>query len=143
MHTFLREAPRDRAARRLDAWLRIAIVQTLRHELLRGHRGRRGVPPTLLTAAQLSLAPNCDLSCEGCFTAGDRGGTAPTKDRIAFMVDQVIACGAFAVHVIGKGEPFLSRAWADELLDVIAEWPHAFFTIATHGMHFDSPLARR
>jgi hypothetical protein len=45
--------------------------------------------------------------------------------------------------VIGKGEPFLSPAWAGELLDVIEERPHVLFTIATHGMRIDDRLAER
>jgi MoaA/NifB/PqqE/SkfB family radical SAM enzyme len=93
--------------------------------------------------AQLALSPGCDLTCEGCYTAEDRGGSAPRRERIAYLVDEVVACGAFAVHVIGKGEQFLSPAWASELLDVIEARPHVFFTIATHAMRIDDALAAR
>ena len=62
---------------------------------------------------------------------------------MAFLVDEAVACGALAVHVVGKGEPFVSAAWAHELLDVIAARPHVFFTLATHGMHVDASHAAR
>lgn len=143
MGQFLREQPPEHAARRLDAWLRMGVLGTLRHELLSLRLGAPGVPPRLLMEAQLALSPGCDLTCEGCYTAEDRGGTAPRRERIAYLVDEAIACGAFAIHVIGKGEPFLSPRWAGELLDVIEERPHAFFTVATHGMHIDDALAER
>lgn len=143
MRRSLRRAPRARAAARLDAWARIGALGALRHELLGRALGTRGVPPRLLMEAQIALSPGCDLACEGCYTAEDRGGQAPRRDRIGYLVDEVVACGAFAVHVIGKGEPFLSPTWANELLDVIEARPHVFFTIATHGMHVDDALAAR
>jgi hypothetical protein len=143
MRRFLRERPRARAAARLDAWVRMGVLGAIRHELLGRRLGSPGVPPRLLMEAQLALSPGCDLTCEGCYTAEDRGGSAPRRERIAYLVDEIVACGAFAVHVIGKGEPFLSPRWANELLDVIEERPHVFFTIATHGMHIDDALAER
>lgn len=143
MLRFFREAPVPLAARRLDAWARMYALATLRHELLRPHAGRHGVPPRLLAEAQLALSPACDLACEGCYSVDDRGGKAPRRDDIAFLVDEVIGCGAFAVHLIGKGEPLLSPAWAGELLDVIEARPHALFTLATHGMHLTDALAER
>jgi uncharacterized Fe-S cluster-containing radical SAM superfamily protein len=143
MRRFLRERPRARAAARLDAWVRMGVLGSIRHELLGRRLGAKGVPPRLLMEAQLALSPGCDLTCEGCYTAEDRGGAAPRRERIAYLVDEVVACGAFAVHVIGKGEPFLSPRWANELLDVIEDRPHVFFTIATHGMHIDDALAER
>lgn len=143
MRRFLREQPRARAAAALDAWLRIGLLGTLRHEVLNRHLGKHGVPPRLLVEAQLALSPGCDLACEGCYTAEDRGGAAPRRARIAALVDDLVACGALCVHVVGKGEPFLSPTWANELLDVIAARPHVYFTIATHGMHIDDRLAER
>jgi hypothetical protein len=143
MGHFLRAHPPERAARRLDAWLRMGVLGTLRHELLNLRLGAPGVPPRLLMEAQIALSPGCDLTCEGCYTAEDRGGTAPRRERIAYLFDEAISCGAFAIHIIGKGEPFLSPRWAKELLDVIEERPHTFFTLATHGMHIDDALAER
>ncbi len=143
MRRFLREQPLSRAAAGLDAWVRIGLLGSLRHELLYKHRGTHGVPPRLLMEAQLALSPGCDLTCEGCYTAEDRGGVAPRRDRIAYLVDELVSCGALAVHVIGKGEPFLSPRWANELLDVIEARPQVFFTVATHGMHIDDALAAR
>ncbi len=143
MRGYLRERPRAQAAARLDAWVRMGLFAAVRHEVLGRRRGAPGVPPRLLTEAQLALSPGCDLTCEGCYTAEDRGGAAPRREAIAFLVDEVTACGAFVVHVIGKGEPFLSPAWANELLDVVEARPHVFFTVATHGMHIDDALAAR
>jgi hypothetical protein len=143
MRRFLRSQPRARAAPKLDAWTRIGALGALRHEMLGRALGAPGVPPRLLMEAQIALSPGCDLTCEGCYTAEDRGGQAPRRERIAYLVDEAVACGAFAVHVIGKGEPFLSPAWANELLDVIEERSHVFFTIATHAMHIDERLAAR
>ncbi len=143
MRAFLRHGPREIAARRLDAWVRIGAFCTLRHEVLGRHLGKHGVPPKLLTEAQLALSPGCDLTCEGCYTAEDRGGRAPSRERIAHLVDEAVSAGAFAIHVVGKGEPFLSPAWTKDLLSVIGERPHVFFTIATHGMRIDDDLAAR
>ncbi len=140
---YLREQPLSRAASRLDAWLRIGLLGTLRHEVLNGHRGAPGIPRRLLIEAQLALSPGCDLACEGCYSADDRGGVAPRRARIERLVDEAVSCGAFAVHVVGKGEPFLSPTWANELLDVVASRPHVFFTIASHGAHIDDALAAR
>lgn len=147
MRTSLARMPRSHAARRLDAWTRIGLLGNARHELLTRALGKGEgalrVPPRLLMEAQLALSPGCDLTCEGCYTNEDRGGKAPSRERIAYLVDEVVACGAFAVHVIGKGEPFLSPKWANDLLDVIEERSHVFFTIATHAMHIDDVLAER
>ncbi len=143
MRRFLRDREPRRAAAHLDAWVRIGALASMRHELLSRRLGTPGVPPRLLVEAQLALSPGCDLTCEGCYTAEDRGGSAPRRDDIAFLVDEVVACGAFVIHVIGKGEPFLSPTWAGELLDVIEARPHVFFTLATHGMHIDERFAER
>lgn len=143
MRRFLRDREPARAATHLDAWVRIGALASLRHELLGRRLGTPGVPPRLLVEAQLALSPGCDLSCEGCYTAEDRGGAAPRHDDIAFLVDELVACGAFVIHIIGKGEPFLSPTWAGELLSVIAARPHVLFTLATHGMHIDERLAER
>lgn len=140
---FLRERNPSAAAARLDAWVRIGAITALRHEVLAKYKGHRGVAPRLLTEAQLALSPGCDLACEGCYTREDRGGSAPRRERIAYLVDELVSCGVFTIHIIGKGEPFLSPAWAKELLSVIEERPHVFFTIATHGMHIDDELAAR
>jgi sulfatase maturation enzyme AslB (radical SAM superfamily) len=141
MRTFLRTAPRGIAARRLDAWVRMGAFSTLRHEVFGRYLGKHGVPPKLLTEAQLALSPGCDLACEGCYTAEDRGGRAPSRERIAYLVDEAVSCGAFSIYIVGKGEPFLSPAWTRELLSVIQERPHVFFVIATHGMRIDDALA--
>ncbi len=141
--SFLRERARHQVAARFDAWLRIGALTALRHEVLAKYKGRFGVAPRLLTEAQLALSPGCDLQCEGCYTQDDRGGTAPKRERIAYLVDELVSCGVFTIHIIGKGEPFLSPTWARELLSVIEERPHVFFTIATHGMHIDDELAAR
>jgi hypothetical protein len=143
MRRFLRDREPSRAATHLDAWLRIGALASLRHELLGRRLGTPGVPPRLLVEAQLALSPGCDLTCEGCYTAEDRGGSAPRREDIAYLVDELVACGAFVVHIVGKGEPFLSPTWAGELLDVIAARPHVLFTLATHGMHIDERLAER
>jgi hypothetical protein len=143
MRRFLRTAPRLRAARRLDAWVRIGLSGSLRHEVASRHAGEPGVLPRMLTQAQLALSPGCDLTCEGCYTDEDRGGAAPRRARMAWLVAEAAAAGAMGVHVIGKGEPFLSPAWAGELLDVIASRPDVFFTVATHGMRIDEALAAR
>jgi uncharacterized Fe-S cluster-containing radical SAM superfamily protein len=140
---FLRERSPKSAAARLDAWVRIGAITALRHEVLAKYKGQRGVAPRLLTEAQLALSPRCDLECEGCYTREDRGGSAPRRERIAYLVDELVSCGVFTIHIIGKGEPFLSPTWARELLSVIEERPHVFFTIATHGMHVDDELAAR
>ena len=143
MHDFVLTGPRWRVARRLDAWLRIGLSSTLRHQVLSAHLGTPSVPPRLLTHAQIALTARCDLSCEGCYSAEDRGGRAPNREDMAFLVDEAAACGAFVVHVVGKGEPFLSARWAAQLLAVIEARPHILFTVATHGMRIDASLARR
>ncbi|MFO0755732.1 MAG: radical SAM protein [Byssovorax sp.] len=143
MRRFLREREPARAAAHLDAWLRIGALGSMRHELLGRRLGTPGVPPRLLVEAQLALSPGCDLACEGCYTAEDRGGKAPRREDMAFLIDEAVRCGAFVIHLIGKGEPFLSPAWARELIAVIAARPHVLFTLATHGMHIDEAMAER
>ena len=140
---YLRDGDPKTAGARLDAWVRMALVGELRGNVLFPRRGREGVPTALLHQAQLALYPHCDLGCEGCFTEEDRVGRAPSGERIAWLVDEADACGAGVIHVVGKGEPFLSPTWANELLSVLEARPHLFFTLATHGMHVTREQADR
>jgi sulfatase maturation enzyme AslB (radical SAM superfamily) len=132
----------ERAGRVLDAYARMVAVGLLRHEALALGR-RRGAPPPALLEVQLAAFPECDLDCAGCYGADRRGGRAPGIEEIAFVVDEAAACGAWAVHVVGCGEPFLSERRALELLDVIAARPYLMFSIATSGVHVTERLADR
>jgi hypothetical protein len=140
---FLAHTPPEKAAPRVDAWLRIALLGELRSHFLYRSRGRHGVPAALLHQAQIALYPHCDLACEGCFTEEERTGHAPRKEQIAWLIDEAASCGATVIHIVGKGEPFLSPSWAGELLDVLEQRPHLFFTLATHGMHITPAQAAR
>jgi hypothetical protein len=140
---FLEETPPRQAAARVDAWARIALLGELRSHFLFRRRGSNGVPAALLHQAQLALYPHCDLGCEGCFTEEERTGKAPRKEQIAWLIDEAALCGAGVIHIVGKGEPFLSPSWAAELLDVLEANPHLFFTLATHGMHITPAQAAR
>lgn len=145
--TYLREGDPRKTAARLDAWVRIAMLGELRSAVLYPRRGRtvgdRQIPDRLLNQAQLALYPHCDLACEGCFTEEERTGRAPTAEQVAWLVDEVASCGASVVHIVGKGEPFLSASWASGLLSVLEARPHLFFTLATHGMSITDEQAER
>jgi hypothetical protein len=140
---YFEHTPPARAAHRVDAWLRIALLGELRSHFLFRRRGAHGVPEALLHQAQIALYPHCDLACEGCFTEEERTGRAPPKEQIAWLIDEAASCGASVIHIVGKGEPFLSASWARDLLDVLEERPHLFFTLATHGMHLTDAHAAR
>lgn len=140
---FLETTPAARAAVRVDAWTRIAMLGELRSHFLYRRRGQYGVPDALVHQAQIALYPHCDLTCEGCFTEEERTGRAPKKDQIAWLIDEAASCGASVIHIVGKGEPFLSPGWANDLLDVLEERPHLFFTLATHGMHIKPAQAEK
>ena len=139
---YLARQGRRRTAQLLDAYLRMAVCGVVRHELLQRRRARRGEPATVLVEAQLAPYPDCNQSCAGCYSEGERHGAAPSRQRLAALVDEAAACGAWAIHVVGKGEPFLSRERGLDLCAVAAARPHLFFTIATNGTCFSPELAR-
>ena len=124
-----------------ESFARIVSLAMVRHAVLRRLSHRRGFPPVPLIEAQLAAYPDCDLSCEGCYSSDDRRGRSPDAKRLAWYVDQAASCGACAIHVVGKGEPFLSAARGRDLLEVAAGRPHLLFVIATHGMAIE-PLVR-
>lgn len=140
---FVNETPAAQAARRLDRFLRLLVVAELR-AIARYFAGRCPTPESpLLNQAQLALYPHCDLSCHGCYTQEDRQGQPPSRADVAWMIDEAESCGAYIIHVVGKGEPFLSPSWAEGFLDVMAARPHLFFTVVTHGMRITPQQAAR
>ncbi len=139
----LQAMPAERAGQILDAYLRMVVVGMLRHRLYRSAQARTRRPAAVLMELQLALFPECNLECKGCYSLQDRRGQVPGKTAILEMVDQAAACGCWAVHVVGKGEPFLSEHAADDLLEVIAERPHLMFSIATNGSYMSPGLAER
>jgi hypothetical protein len=134
----------ERAGLVIDAYARMVALGMIRHEALALRRRFLGTPPPLFEV-QLAAFPDCDLDCEGCYGADRRGGpeAALGRDELAAIVDEAAACGAWAVHVVGCGEPFLSERRAGELIDVIAGRPYLMFSIATSGVHVTEPLAAR
>jgi hypothetical protein len=140
---YLRAADPPAAAVRVEAFARIALLGILRHEVLGRWRDLTGAPPVVLTDAQIAPYPDCDRDCAGCYSRDDRGGATPSGAHLAWLVDEAAACGACAVHVAGKGEPFLDARRGAALLDVIAARPHLLFTVATHGLAITPELAAR
>jgi hypothetical protein len=140
---FLGQTPPPVAAARIDRFVRLALFAELRAALLARYKGQPGVPVAPLNQVQVALYPHCDLSCTGCYTAEDRKGPVPGRADIGWLLDEVEACGAHFIHLIGKGEPFLSPSFAGELLDAIDARPHLLFTIVTHGLRITRPLAAR
>lgn len=126
------------AARQLEALVRIGLLGMLRHELL----ARAGSTRPPLVEVQLAPYPDCNLRCVGCYSEGDRDGAAPDREQLAYLVDQAAVCGAIAVHIVGKGEPLLTRQRAEDLLAVAAGRPHLLLTIATNGSYMRPDLAR-
>lgn len=140
---YLGEVKLTQAARRLDRFLRVLLVAELRASA-RYLAGRCPTPEApLLNQAQLALYPHCDLACHGCYTEEDRRGQPPAADQIAWLIDEAESCGAYIIHVVGKGEPFLSPGWAESFLDVLAARPHLFFTVVTHGLRITAQQAAR
>jgi hypothetical protein len=139
---YLARQGRRRTAQLLDAYLRMALCGVVRHELLQRRRARHAEPAAVLVEAQLAPYPDCNQSCVGCYSEGERQGTAPDRKRLAALVDEAAACGAWAIHVVGKGEPFLSPERGLELCAVVAARPHLLFTIATNGTCFSPELGR-
>jgi Radical SAM superfamily len=140
LRTHLLTGDPRRASLRVESFARIVSLAMLRHELLRRFSDRPGFPTEPLIEVQLAAYPDCDLSCEGCYAKDDRRGSSPDAARLAWFVDQAASCGACAIHVVGKGEPFLSEARGRELLAVAEARPHLLFVIATHGMAIEPHL---
>jgi MoaA/NifB/PqqE/SkfB family radical SAM enzyme len=134
---------RDRAGQVLEAYFRMAVLGTLRHEVLAMGRDRLGAPPAVIIEAQIAPYARCNLECEGCYTEGQRGGPSADRGQLEFLVDEAASCGAWAVHVVGKGEPFLDWGQVDDLLSVIAARSHLMFMVATNGIWMPRELARR
>ena len=133
----------ERSGRVLESYLRMALLGTFRHEILTVAKERFGVPPTVLIEAQLAPYAECNLDCTGCYTREQRGGRSASREELAFFIDEAASCGAWTVHIVGKGEPFLSWRQADDLLSVLAARPHLMFTVATNGSWMPEELARR
>ncbi len=133
----------ERSGRMVESYLRMALLGTLRHEVVSRERERSGVPPTLLIEAQLAPYTECNLDCIGCYTREQRTGRSANREELAFLIDEAESCGAWAVHIVGKGEPFLGWEQAEDLLAVLSTRPHLMFTIATNGTWMPVELARR
>lgn len=139
LRRYLLEGELGEVSDRLEALARIALLGTLRHAAL----ASSGRTPRLIEV-QLAPYPACDLACRGCYALGEHGvGRPPDRARLGFLVDEAARCGALAIHVVGKGEPFLTRAQADDLLAVVADRPHLLFVVATHAMRIDEETAAR
>jgi hypothetical protein len=133
----------EAAAARLDALLRVSLLGVLRQELLAREQARSGTPPALLIEAQIAPYPSCDQSCAGCYTEEERGGPEPDPALLPWLVDEAAGCGAFAIHIVGKGEPFQTRERAAGLVATVAARPHLLFVVGTNGRGIDTELADR
>jgi MoaA/NifB/PqqE/SkfB family radical SAM enzyme len=133
----------ERSGRLLESYSRMVALGLLRHEVLAASRKKTGRPSTILLEAQLALFPECDLGCRGCYSASSRYGSTPDRSTMAYLVDEIADCGAWAIHVVGRGEPFRRGRRIEDLLDVIAARPHLMFSIATNGQWMPESLARR
>jgi sulfatase maturation enzyme AslB (radical SAM superfamily) len=141
----------DRASSRAESFARMVLLGVIRHELLARLRDLAGVPRTLLVEAEVAPYPDCDLSCEGCYSEEERtvrdaaapvGERRDPSERLAAAVDEAATVGALAIHVVGKGEPLLDEERALRLAAVIAARPHLLFTVATSGRHLTRRAAR-
>ncbi len=92
-------------ARRFDAWLRIGLFSLLRYQILSAHLGSPSVPPRLLTHVQLALSARCDLSCEGCYSADDRGGRAPGRDSFPSGSVRTVVVSLGGYYELAVGGP--------------------------------------
>lgn len=133
----------ERAGRLLDSYSRMVSMGLLRHEVLTACRERFGKPATILFEAQLALFPDCDLDCKGCYSANSRTGSTPDRGTMEYLVDEVLDCGAWSIHVVGKGEPFRPGRGIEDLLMVIEDRPHVMFSIATNGQWMPETMAQR
>lgn len=143
LRAYLGEQDPKVLAPRLETAARVLLLGMLRHHVLACEHEHHGTPPTVLMDAQLAPYPDCNLDCFGCYTREDRAGVAPDRAHLAWLVDEAAACGAWAVHIAGKGEPFLSGSRADDLLAIVSARPHLMFTVATNGMAIPDALAER
>jgi|GEM_PF-5645708 sulfatase maturation enzyme AslB (radical SAM superfamily) len=134
-----------RANELVSSFARIALTGTLRHSLLSRRKAKLGAPATILNEVQLALYSGCNLHCVGCYTREQRGGLQgrASRETIEYLVDQAAINGAFAVHIVGHGEPFASMEQAFELLEIVAARPHLMFTVITNGILMPDALARR
>ena len=113
---------------------RVVLLQELRHHLLAWVRERTGVPAVLLADAQISVAPDCELGCTGCYALPGHGGVEPTTGSILRAVDEAAALGATTIHLIGKGEPLAPRDRGLAVARAMAARPHLLFTVATSSV---------
>ena len=130
-------ADRWRLAGQLEALSRVALLGWARHFML---ESRDGPPP--LSEVWLASCARCDQSCAGCYSVSERVGEEPARKRLSRLIDQAAWSGAAAVHVIGKGEPFLDERHGLDLIELARARPHLFFTVATGGAHLTEALAR-
>lgn len=133
----------ERAGRLLESYSRMVTLGLLRHEILAASRKRFDRPATILLEVQLALFPHCDLDCKGCYSANSREGSTPDRETMEYLVDEAADCGAWAIHVVGKGEPFRPGRGIEDLLEVVEARPHLMFSIATNGQWMPEFLARR
>ena len=139
----LLQPERRRSTRRWMAGVaRVVVLQELRHGLLSWVRGKTGAPAVILADAQIAVAPDCELSCAGCYALPGHGGVEPTRASVLRAVDEAAALGATAIHLIGKGEPLAPRSRGLAVARAIAARPHLFFTVATSSVGVDEDVVR-
>ena len=78
----------------MAALARVVLLQEVRHAFLGWLRGWTGTPAVILADAQISVAPDCELACAGCFALPGHGGEEPTTRSILRAVDEAAALGA-------------------------------------------------
>lgn len=66
---------------------RVVLLQELRHAWLTWLRKKTGTPAVILADAQIAVAPDCELSCAGCYALPGHGGVEPTTASILRAVD--------------------------------------------------------
>lgn len=132
---WLRGASRWTVACRLEAFARVWLLAALKRRLLEGGEG-----PPPLTEVHLACCVECDQACRGCYSACDRQGATPSAARLGELFDEAARSGAAAVHVVGKGEPFLDDARGLELLGAIRRRRELYFTLATSALHLTPAL---
>ncbi|MGC4122443.1 MAG: hypothetical protein QM765_49270 [Myxococcales bacterium] len=132
---YLRGAPRWDSACRIEGLLRPLALATLRHRLLEDNGG-----PPPLTEIHLACCVECDQSCQGCYSACDRGGKTPDAARLGQLFKEASRSGAAVVHLLGKGEPFLDDARGLKLVGALRAHRQLFFTLATSALHLTPAL---
>ena len=121
----------------LCAWVHAAGTTFVHREKLRLLDRREGVVRSHPLDAIVAAFGACNLSCQGCYTAPELGGSSASAADLDFILRELRRQHVAHVFLAGKGEPFFDGASRDLLFGTARRHRQLLFSVYTNGTTLD------